>query len=147
MALVILLGPLRCWFCVLPGVCVVILIYLGYVDVDHIGKKKPWSFTKPLCLNVWMTISAVGVCISLAVQFAAIDSAGQCMAVAGRRGFAHYSLYSRKWKLFGNITQVLRACWGELWPKQNPSLVHYVHVFCISVMLTHINFNHVIELY
>ncbi|XP_056444551.1 guanine nucleotide exchange factor subunit RIC1 [Gadus chalcogrammus] len=39
------------------------------------------------------------------IRFAAIDSAGQCMAVAGRRGFAHYSLYSRKWKLFGNITQ------------------------------------------
>lgn len=28
------------------------------------------------------------------------------MAVAGRRGFAHYSLFTRKWKLFGNITQV-----------------------------------------
>ncbi|XP_060917525.1 guanine nucleotide exchange factor subunit RIC1 [Labrus mixtus] len=39
------------------------------------------------------------------IRFAAIDSAGQCMAVAGRRGFAHYSLYTRKWKLFGNITQ------------------------------------------
>lgn len=42
----------------------------------------------------------------LCVQFAAIDTAGQCMAVAGRRGFAHYSLFTRKWKLFGNITQV-----------------------------------------
>ncbi|XP_076020139.1 guanine nucleotide exchange factor subunit RIC1 isoform X2 [Genypterus blacodes] len=39
------------------------------------------------------------------IRFAAIDSAGQCMAVAGRRGFAHYSLFTRKWKLFGNITQ------------------------------------------
>uniref|UniRef100_A0A3P9IZV7 Protein RIC1 homolog n=1 Tax=Oryzias latipes TaxID=8090 RepID=A0A3P9IZV7_ORYLA len=38
-------------------------------------------------------------------EFAAIDTAGQCMAVAGRRGFAHYSLFTRKWKLFGNITQ------------------------------------------
>lgn len=28
------------------------------------------------------------------------------MTVAGRRGFAHYSLYTRKWKLFGNVTQV-----------------------------------------
>lgn len=28
------------------------------------------------------------------------------MAVAGRRGLAHYSLFTRKWKLFGNITQV-----------------------------------------
>uniref|UniRef100_A0A3Q3GII7 Protein RIC1 homolog n=1 Tax=Kryptolebias marmoratus TaxID=37003 RepID=A0A3Q3GII7_KRYMA len=39
------------------------------------------------------------------IRFAAIDSAGQCIAVAGRRGFAHYSLFTRKWKLFGNITQ------------------------------------------
>ncbi|CAL1569341.1 unnamed protein product [Knipowitschia caucasica] len=39
------------------------------------------------------------------IRFAAIDTAGQCMAVAGRRGFAHYSLYTRKWKLFGNVTQ------------------------------------------
>ncbi|XP_075900914.1 guanine nucleotide exchange factor subunit RIC1 [Nelusetta ayraudi] len=39
------------------------------------------------------------------IRFAAIDAAGQCMAVAGRRGFAHYSLFTRKWKLFGNITQ------------------------------------------
>ncbi|XP_029024452.1 guanine nucleotide exchange factor subunit RIC1 isoform X2 [Betta splendens] len=39
------------------------------------------------------------------IRFAAIDTAGQCMAVAGRRGLAHYSLFTRKWKLFGNITQ------------------------------------------
>ncbi|XP_051959648.1 guanine nucleotide exchange factor subunit RIC1-like [Xyrauchen texanus] len=39
------------------------------------------------------------------IKFAAIDWSGQCVAVAGRRGFAHYSLYSRKWKLFGNVTQ------------------------------------------
>uniref|UniRef100_H2UL31 Protein RIC1 homolog n=1 Tax=Takifugu rubripes TaxID=31033 RepID=H2UL31_TAKRU len=39
------------------------------------------------------------------IRFAAIDAAGQCMAVAGRRGLAHYSLFTRKWKLFGNITQ------------------------------------------
>ncbi|XP_072309177.1 guanine nucleotide exchange factor subunit RIC1 [Eucyclogobius newberryi] len=39
------------------------------------------------------------------IRFAAIDTAGQSMAVAGRRGFAHYSIYTRKWKLFGNVTQ------------------------------------------
>lgn len=44
--------------------------------------------------------------MSVCVQFAAIDTAGQCMAIAGRRGFAHYNLFTRKWKLFGNITQV-----------------------------------------
>ncbi|XP_052444036.1 guanine nucleotide exchange factor subunit RIC1 [Carassius gibelio] len=39
------------------------------------------------------------------IRFAAIDWSGQCVAIAGRRGFAHYSLYTRKWKLFGNVTQ------------------------------------------
>ncbi|KAL0965856.1 hypothetical protein UPYG_G00286660 [Umbra pygmaea] len=39
------------------------------------------------------------------IRFAAIDTAGQCIAVAGRRGFAHYFMTTRKWKLFGNITQ------------------------------------------
>lgn len=50
------------------------------------------------------SVCDIGVC--LCVKFAAIDTAGQCMAVAGRRGLAHYSLFTRKWKLFGNITQV-----------------------------------------
>ncbi|XP_043917084.1 guanine nucleotide exchange factor subunit RIC1 [Protopterus annectens] len=39
------------------------------------------------------------------IRFAAMDSLGQCVAVAGQFGFAHYSLISRRWKLFGNITQ------------------------------------------
>ncbi|XP_023687655.1 guanine nucleotide exchange factor subunit RIC1 isoform X1 [Paramormyrops kingsleyae] len=39
------------------------------------------------------------------IRFAAIDTPGQCVAVAGRRGFAHYTMFTRKWKLFGNITQ------------------------------------------
>ena len=58
-----------------------------------------------VCVGVRVGVH-VRVCVCVCVQFAAIDTAGQCMAVAGRRGFAHYSLYTRKWKLFGNITQV-----------------------------------------
>ena len=34
-----------------------------------------------------------------------MDRAGQCVAVAGKTGFAHYALFNRKWKLFGNETQ------------------------------------------
>ncbi|XP_048834851.1 guanine nucleotide exchange factor subunit RIC1-like [Brienomyrus brachyistius] len=41
------------------------------------------------------------------IRFAAIDPSGQQVAVAGRRGLAHYSLVARKWKLFGNIAQEL----------------------------------------
>uniref|UniRef100_A0A8C9T6T1 Protein RIC1 homolog n=1 Tax=Scleropages formosus TaxID=113540 RepID=A0A8C9T6T1_SCLFO len=39
--------------------------------------------------------------------FTAIDPSGHLVAVAGRHGFAHYSLVSRKWKLFGNVAQEL----------------------------------------
>lgn len=42
-------------------------------------------------------------------QFSAIDKLGQNVAVVGKFGFAHYSLLTKKWKLFGNITQV-RGC-------------------------------------
>lgn len=38
-------------------------------------------------------------------QYTAIDNEGLSIAVAGRAGLAHYSLPSRKWKLFGNETQ------------------------------------------
>lgn len=38
-------------------------------------------------------------------QFSAIDKLGQNIAVVGKFGFAHYSLLTKKWKLFGNITQ------------------------------------------
>ncbi|NXD44559.1 RIC1 protein, partial [Copsychus sechellarum] len=39
------------------------------------------------------------------IRFSAIDKLGQNVAVVGKFGFAHYSLLSKKWKLFGNITQ------------------------------------------
>lgn len=39
------------------------------------------------------------------IRYTAIDNDGQSIAVAGRTGLAHYSLGSRKWKLFGNETQ------------------------------------------
>ncbi|KAK6642715.1 hypothetical protein RUM43_004217 [Polyplax serrata] len=39
------------------------------------------------------------------MRYTAIDSEGQNVSVAGRTGLAHYSLLTRKWKLFGNETQ------------------------------------------
>jgi len=41
-------------------------------------------------------------------QYAAVDRGGQCIAVAGKTGLAHYTFVNRKWKLFGNETQVYR---------------------------------------
>ncbi|GAB0091936.1 WD40/YVTN repeat-like-containing domain superfamily [Sergentomyia squamirostris] len=39
------------------------------------------------------------------IRYSAIDKSGVNLAVAGRLGFALYSLTTRKWKLFGNETQ------------------------------------------
>ncbi|XP_065331674.1 guanine nucleotide exchange factor subunit Rich isoform X2 [Cloeon dipterum] len=39
------------------------------------------------------------------IRYSAVDAEGQNVAIAGRTGFAHYSLLHRKWKLFGNETQ------------------------------------------
>ncbi|XP_070598679.1 guanine nucleotide exchange factor subunit RIC1 [Erythrolamprus reginae] len=43
--------------------------------------------------------------INWPIRYSAIDKMGQNVAVVGKFGFAHYSLLSKKWKLFGNITQ------------------------------------------
>lgn len=39
------------------------------------------------------------------IRYSAIDSKGEHLAVAGRTGMAHYSMITKKWKLFGNESQ------------------------------------------
>ncbi|KAJ1218059.1 hypothetical protein NDU88_005645 [Pleurodeles waltl] len=39
------------------------------------------------------------------IRISTIDKLGKNVAVVGKFGFAHYSLLTKKWKLFGNITQ------------------------------------------
>ncbi|KAK4884322.1 hypothetical protein RN001_000593 [Aquatica leii] len=39
------------------------------------------------------------------MRYASIDQDGQNVAIAGRTGLAHYSMLTRRWKLFGNETQ------------------------------------------
>jgi hypothetical protein len=39
------------------------------------------------------------------IRYTAMDDASEHIAVAGRTGFAHYSVGLRKWRLFGNETQ------------------------------------------
>lgn len=46
------------------------------------------------------------------LQYAAVDKTGQCVAVAGKTGLAHYTFSTRKWKLFGNETQVHVTVYG-----------------------------------
>ena len=45
-------------------------------------------------------------CDFLNSQSVAVDESGMYFAIAGRMGVAHYSLLSRRWKLFGNESQV-----------------------------------------
>lgn len=51
------------------------------------------------------------------IRFAAIDRFGNNIAIAGKYGFATYSLVNSKWKLFGNETQErdLTICGDMIW--------------------------------
>ena len=46
------------------------------------------------------------LCGNWPVRFASVDATCQHVAVAGRAGVALYSLATRRWKLFGNESQV-----------------------------------------
>lgn len=39
------------------------------------------------------------------IRYASISSDGKYIAIAGKRGFAHYNAISNRWKLFGNQHQ------------------------------------------
>lgn len=56
------------------------------------------------------------------LQYAAVDKTGQCVAVAGKTGLAHYTFSTRKWKLFGNETQVIDV-WSSWVIRQNTLLL------------------------
>jgi hypothetical protein len=42
------------------------------------------------------------------IRFVANSTNGQFIAIAGKKGFAHYNCGSEKWKLFGNEQQVFQ---------------------------------------
>ncbi|XP_033636586.1 RAB6A-GEF complex partner protein 1-like isoform X2 [Asterias rubens] len=39
------------------------------------------------------------------LRYAAVDRSGHCVAIAGRYGLAHCTIFAKRWKLFGNVTQ------------------------------------------
>ena len=57
----------------------------------------------------------------LFTQYTAMDDTSEYLAVAGRTGFAHYSVSTRKWRLFGNETQEkdFIVTGGILWWREN----------------------------
>ena len=58
---------------------------------------------------------------TITFQYTAMDEASEYLAVAGRTGFAHYSVSTRKWRLFGNETQEkdFIVTGGILWWQEN----------------------------
>ena len=50
-----------------------------------------------------------------------MDDTSEYLAVAGRTGFAHYTVSTRKWRLFGNETQEkdFIVTGGILWWQEN----------------------------
>ncbi|KAG5887614.1 hypothetical protein JTB14_002623 [Gonioctena quinquepunctata] len=64
------------------------------------------------------------------IRYSAIDSDGLNIAVAGRTGLAHYSMQSRRWKLFGNETQEkdFIVAGGLLWWRD------YIVMGCYSIL-------------
>ncbi|XP_066249588.1 guanine nucleotide exchange factor subunit Rich isoform X2 [Euwallacea similis] len=64
------------------------------------------------------------------IRYSAIDTDGQNVAVAGRTGIAHYSLNTRRWKLFGNESQEkdFLVAGGLLWWRD------YLVLGCYSIV-------------
>lgn len=64
------------------------------------------------------------------IRYAAVDKTGQCVAVAGKTGLAHYTFSTRKWKLFGNETQEkdLVVSGGMTWWKD------FICVACYNII-------------
>ena len=66
------------------------------------------------------------------MRYASLSADGKLIAVAGRRGFCHYSVASGKWKLFTDARQeqdfTVRG--GMLW-------FHHVLVVAAEVEKTH----------
>ncbi|XP_055854066.1 guanine nucleotide exchange factor subunit Rich [Episyrphus balteatus] len=67
------------------------------VDISSIlSESKYWSV-----LQLPLTYAAT----NWPIRYSAIDTDGMHVAVAGRTGLAHYSLLTKRWKLFGNESQ------------------------------------------
>jgi len=64
------------------------------------------------------------------IRYAAIDGDGRYIAIAGQNGFTHYSLMTRRWKLFGNESQEkdFEVRGGLLWWNDN------IVVSCFNLM-------------
>lgn len=96
------------------------------------GDASPAS-TKPLAEGrQWLVIPVPSTysATNWPIRYSAIDHDGQNMAIAGRTGIAHYSMLTRRWKLFGNESQEkdFIVSGGLLWWRD------YVVLACYSII-------------
>ncbi|XP_073843768.1 guanine nucleotide exchange factor subunit Rich [Musca autumnalis] len=67
------------------------------VDISSIlAESKYWTV---------LQLPQTYVATNWPIRYSAIDAEGVHVAVAGRTGLAHYSMQTKKWKLFGNESQ------------------------------------------
>lgn len=75
---------------------------------DCIEIKKSVDISSILAESKYWTVLQLPqtyVATNWPIRYSAIDSNGIHLAVAGRTGLAHYSMLSKRWKLFGNESQ------------------------------------------
>ncbi|KAI9145750.1 RIC1-domain-containing protein [Paraphysoderma sedebokerense] len=85
----------------------------------YIGNHRELDTMKENVL-LWHVIPLPPVYISenWPIKYSVVSQDGRYLAVAGKRGFAHYSVESGRWKLFGNSQQEKDVlCRGLVWYK------------------------------
>ncbi|CAH0551725.1 unnamed protein product [Brassicogethes aeneus] len=99
---------------------------------DELFGDMPTSMTTLAEGRQWLVIPVPSTysATNWPIRYSAIDSDGQNMAIAGRTGLAHYSMQTRRWKLFGNETQEkdFIVAGGLLWWRD------YVITGCYSII-------------
>ena len=72
--------------------------------------------------SIWQVINIPLTYIgsNFPIRMSAIDPEGKYLAVAGTRGFTHFSFLTHKWKIFGNADQEkdIKISGGILWWKE-----------------------------
>lgn len=71
---------------------------------QHIKVSCEDAFKKAFIANI-LQIPSAYISTNWPIRYASISTDGRLVAVAGRRGFTHYSAASGRWKLFGDERQ------------------------------------------
>uniref|UniRef100_A0A0R3RI92 Protein RIC1 homolog n=1 Tax=Elaeophora elaphi TaxID=1147741 RepID=A0A0R3RI92_9BILA len=93
-----------------------------FLSSSHIylsaAKEREQSVNAPH--SIWHVLSVPNNYLSFnwPIRLVEMDDQGQWLVVAGARGFIHYNLMTRKWRMFGNESQVkwesIRVIIGEI---------------------------------